>query len=68
MKKDAQVTFRIQSDLKKELETIAASEGRSVGQVCEAFLKASCRELQEEGYDDFLKRFLAQHRPRQKST
>jgi hypothetical protein len=66
MKKDAQVTFRIQSDLKRELETIAASEGRSVGQVCEAFLKASCENYKKKG-TTLLKRFLAQGRPKQRA-
>jgi predicted HicB family RNase H-like nuclease len=67
MKKDAQVTFRIQSDLKRELEAIAASEGRSVGQVCEAFLKASCENYKKKG-TTLLKHFLAQRRQKQKET
>jgi hypothetical protein len=67
MKKDAQVTFRIQSDLKRELEAIAASEGRSVGQVCEAFLKASCKNYEKKG-STLLKRFLAHGRQKQQDT
>jgi hypothetical protein len=59
MKKDTQLTFRIRSDLKKELETIAASEGRSVAQVCEAFLKAGSESYKKKG-SGFLQRFLAQ--------
>ena len=57
MKKDSQLTVRIQTDLKKELEEIAASEGRSVGQVCEAFLRASCENYKKKG-TTLLKRFL----------
>jgi hypothetical protein len=59
MKKDTQLTFRIRSDLKKELETIAAREGRSVAQVCEAFLKAGSESYKKKG-SGFLQRFLAQ--------
>jgi hypothetical protein len=59
MKKDTQLTFRIRSDLKKELETIAAREGRSVAQVCEAFLKAGSETYKKKG-SGFLQRLLAQ--------
>jgi hypothetical protein len=38
--KDTRVTFRVSSDLKKKLESVAASEGRSVAQICEAFLRS----------------------------
>ena len=59
MKKDTQLTFRIRSDLKKELEMIAAREGRSVAQVCEAFLKAGSENYKKRG-PGYLQRFLAQ--------
>ena len=59
MKKDTRFTLRIRSDLKKELETIAAREGRSVAQVCEAFLKAGSESYKRKG-SGFLQRFLAQ--------
>jgi hypothetical protein len=49
MKKDARLTFRIDSELKKVLETIALSEGRSVAQVCAAFLKAGSEAYEKEG-------------------
>jgi hypothetical protein len=45
--------------MKKELETIAAREGRSVAQVCEAFLKAGSESYNKKG-SGFLQRFLAQ--------
>jgi hypothetical protein len=48
----------IRSELKKELETIAAREGRSVAQVCEAFLKAGSETYKKMG-SGFLQRFLA---------
>jgi hypothetical protein len=67
MKKDTQLTFRIRSDLKKELETIAAREGRSVAQVCEAFLKAGSESYKKKG-SDFVKRFLAESQSRPKDA
>jgi hypothetical protein len=59
MKKDTRFTLRIGSDLKKELGTIAAREGRSVAQICEAFLKAGSEGYKKKG-SRFLQRFLAQ--------
>ena len=59
MRKDTRFTLRIRSELKKELETIAAREGRSVAQVCEAFLKAGSETYKKKGAG-FLQRFLAQ--------
>ena len=67
MKKDTQLTFRVRSDLKKELETIAAREGRSVAQICEVFLKAGSEIYKKEG-TRLVQRFLAQRRPGQKDT
>jgi hypothetical protein len=58
MKKNTQFTFRVAADLKKELQSIAENEGRSMAQICEAFLMAG-----SEGYKKdrakFLQRFLA---------
>jgi predicted transcriptional regulator len=57
MKKNTQFTFRITADLKRELQNIAEAEGRSMAQICEAFLIAG-----SEGYkkdrSKFLQRFL----------
>jgi len=64
MKKDTQFTFRIPSSLKKHLEGIAADEGRSVAQICEAFLRAGSESYRKEG-TRFLQRFLAQGRQKQ---
>jgi hypothetical protein len=58
MKKDLRFTFRIQSDLKKDLETIAAREGRSVAQICDAFLKAGSEAYRKNG-PKYLQRFLS---------
>ena len=61
MKKNTQFTFRITADLKKELQDIAEDEGRSMAQICEAFLLAG-----SEGYKKdrakFLQRFLTRRR------
>ena len=49
MRKDTRLSFRVRSDLKKTLEAIAAAEGRSVAQVCEAFLKVGSENYKKEG-------------------
>jgi predicted transcriptional regulator len=49
MRKDTRLTFRVNSDLKKTLETIAAREGRSVSQVCELLLRKGVDAYKREG-------------------
>jgi uncharacterized protein (DUF1778 family) len=49
MTKDSRLAFRVTSDLKAQIEAIAAKEGRSVAQVCEAFLKAGAEQYRREG-------------------
>ena len=56
--KDTRLTFRVGSDLKKKLESVAASEGRSVAQICEAFLRGALVTYQKEG-TKYVRRFLA---------
>jgi hypothetical protein len=56
--KDTRLTFRVRSDLKKKLELVAASEGRSVAQICEAFLSAGLMKFEKEG-TKYIQRFLA---------
>jgi Arc-like DNA binding domain len=63
MKKDTQFTLRIPAELKKELQNISAHEGRSMAQICEAFLRAGSEGYKKEGAK-FLRRFLG----RQKSA
>jgi hypothetical protein len=58
MKKDTQFTFRIPSDVKTDLEEIASSEGRSVAQICEVFLRAGIDTYGKKG-STFLQRFLS---------
>jgi hypothetical protein len=61
MKKDMRFTFRIGSDLKRELETIAAREGRSVAQICDAFLRAGSETYRKKG-PKYLQHFLSRRR------
>jgi len=56
--KDTRLTFRVRSDLKKKLESVAASEGRSVAQICEAFLRGALVNYQKEG-TKYVRRFLS---------
>ena len=56
--KDTRLTFRVQTGLKKKLESVAASEGRSVAQICEAFLQSGLMAYEKEG-TKYVKRFLA---------
>jgi hypothetical protein len=57
MKKDSQLTLRIPSNLKIQLEEIASSEGRSTAQICEAFLKAGTDTYKKKG-NKVIKDFL----------
>ena len=61
MKKDTRLTFRVHSSLKKELEAIADREGRSVAQICDAFLKASSEIYIKKG-PKFVQRFLSRQK------
>jgi hypothetical protein len=58
MSKDTRLTFRVESNLKKSLETIAAQEGRSVAQICDAFLKASADAYKKHG-SKYLQRYFS---------
>ena len=49
MAKDSRLTFRVKSELKEEIEAIAAKEGRSVAQICEAFLKSGSDLYRRDG-------------------
>ncbi len=58
MKKDARLTFRVRSSLKKDVEGIADREGHSVAQICEAFLLVGAEAYEKQG-SKFVKRALA---------
>jgi hypothetical protein len=49
MKKDARLTFRVQSNLKKEIQEIAIREGYSAALICEAFLRAGSDAYKKRG-------------------
>ena len=49
MKKDARLTFRVNSELKKEIEAIATREGQSVARICEAFLLTGSDSYKKQG-------------------
>ncbi len=65
VKKDSRITFRVESKLKKRLESIAAREGRSVAQISEAFLRAGSEVYAKDGAK-YIQRFLAHRRPKEK--
>ena len=67
MRKDTRLSFRVRSDLKKCIEAIAATESRSVAQVCEAFLKAATEAYEKEG-SKFLQRYLAKLKPQRRGS
>jgi len=49
MPKNARLSFRVRSDLKKALEAIATKEARSVAQICEAILLEGATTYHREG-------------------
>jgi hypothetical protein len=57
MKKDARLTFRVNSRLKRDVEAIATCEGLSVARICEAFLLAGSDTYKRQG-TKFLQRML----------
>ena len=61
MRKDTRLTFRVRSELKKNMEAIAANEGRSIAQICEAFLRAGSEAYKKEG-PKFLRRFIGREK------
>lgn len=62
MAKQAAISMRIGKPFKAELEKIAASEGRSVSQVCEALLAGGMESYKKEG-SPYLQRFIVRKRP-----
>ena len=61
--KDTKLAFRVSSELKTKLESIAAAEGRSVAQVCDAFLQGGLIAYSKEG-SKYFKRLLARRHER----
>jgi predicted transcriptional regulator len=61
MKKDTRLTFRVPSEVKRKMDAIAAAEGRSTAQICEAFLRAGSEGYKRQG-PKFLRRFLGREK------
>jgi hypothetical protein len=57
MRKDTRLSFRVQSNLKKEIEAIAEREGQSAARICEAFLLAGSEAYKKQGRK-FLERMI----------
>lgn len=53
MRKDTALSFRVPRRLKAELLKVALTEGRSVAQVCEAFLGGGLEIYKAEGSKSF---------------
>ena len=61
MAKRAFIAFRLNSDLKKQLEGIAAAEERSMSQICEMLLRKGVEGYKKKG-PEYLQRFLSRQR------
>jgi predicted transcriptional regulator len=61
MAKETRLTFRVRSELKENLETIAAREARSVAQVCEAILHDGVLTYQKQG-SRYLQRVISNYK------
>jgi hypothetical protein len=55
MRKDARLTFRVNSDLKRDIEAIATREGQSVARICEAFIMAGSDTYRKQGTKSLLR-------------
>jgi hypothetical protein len=58
MRKDAALSFRIPGRVKTELEKVALTEGRSLAQICEAFLSGGLDIYKRDG-SKYLQRCLS---------
>ena len=58
MAKSAFVGFRLDPELKKQLERIALREERSISQICEVLLRGGVAGYQKEG-SKYVQRFLS---------
>lgn len=58
MRKDETIGVRVPAEMKKTLLQIARSEGRSLAQICELFLKGGIAAHKKEG-TKYLQRLLS---------
>jgi hypothetical protein len=61
MRKDTRLTFRVPSELKKQVEAVAEREGQSVARICEAFLMAGSDAYRKRG-GKFLQKYIGRTR------
>jgi hypothetical protein len=59
--KDEQLGFRVSADLKKELQTVARREGRTLSQLCEIILAGGLETYKKEG-SKYLQRMLSHYK------
>jgi len=60
--KDTRLNLRISSDLKNQVEEIAAKEGRSAAQITEAFIKLGIHQYENKG-SAVLQQWIARDKP-----
>jgi len=59
------LAFRIDPELKRQIEEIADEEQRSISQICELFLKGAVEGYRKEG-PQFIRRLLARQKEKTK--
>jgi hypothetical protein len=57
------LAFRIDPELKQQIDAIANEEQRSISQICELFLKGAIEDYEKEG-PQFIRRLLNRHKER----
>jgi hypothetical protein len=55
------LAFRINPDLKQQIEAIADEELRSISQICELFLKGAVEDYKKDG-PQYIQRLLAKQK------
>jgi hypothetical protein len=60
------LAFRIDPELKQQVEAIADEEQRSISQICELFLKGAVEDYKKDGAQ-FMQRLLARHKHKTKA-
>lgn len=55
------LAFRINPDLKQQIEAIADEEQRSISQICELFLKGAVEDYKKDG-PQYIQRLLAKQK------
>jgi hypothetical protein len=59
------LAFRIDPDLKQQIEEIADEEQRSISQICELFLKGAVEDYKKDG-PQYIQRLLARQKHKSK--